>query len=170
MKKYNRSFRLYQKLWRASDNVKSARVKPSAELVLIDDVCLKADLCETYEDYVRTLCEGMEMLLNANVPHESLISHDNLRSKIEGLGDTIIDHSYADSDQLYVGLFVKLRSGLDWLKVKFYTLVRDMMRHVLDHGLKISDKLKAKIKEHLRAENPHLYRRIFHLAYKLQAS
>jgi len=172
MKQSTRNFQLYKKLWKSHDPKNVSATSDdlnSDESALIDEICFKADLCEHYEEYIQTLCNGMILLLEAGITKRSLQQHPVLQEKIHNMGDKILENSYLKSDQFYVGLFVKLRVKFDWLQAKFYKVIKNMMHHVLDCGLKISLNIKLKIEEQLKSQDYKLYQSFFIQTHKLRA-
>jgi hypothetical protein len=172
MTRSTRTFRLFKGLWSSeSPDYPSFedKLKDSPENSLIDEICFKADLCENYEDYINTLCQGMILILDAGIPRRYLEEHPLIKDKVHNMGGDILSNSHQDSDQLYVGLFVVLKVKADWLKVKFYKIIQNMMHHVLDHGLKISDNIKSKIKEQIHSQYFQLYKSLFLIPSKLHS-
>lgn len=151
---------LYQNLWKER-NSDTKQAHQSPEIALIEDVCLRVQLSHNYEEYVQKLCEGMIMLLNAKISQNTLKKHKLLMSYINQMGDQIIDNSNYESDQQYLGIFVKLRSSIERFKVKFYQLVKGLMHQVLEQGIDLSNNLKNRIRHALKTENQDLYQAIF---------
>lgn len=124
---------LYLNLWKSTEDLDTQKFR--REHVLIEEVCFRANLAYDYEDYVKTVCDGMIMLLEAKISRESLSSHKGLMTLVDKMGDEIIDNSRYGSDQQYVGIFVKLRSAVERFKVKFYKMIKDLLHQVLENGI-----------------------------------
>lgn len=171
MKYSQRLNRHYAKLWKDAGVHSSRRIheRPDKATTLIDEICFRADLCETSEGYIQALCEGMIFLIQSNVPLKSIETHRIIKQKIHALPEDILNNSRQGTDQFYVGLFAKLKLKTDWLSVKFYQIIQKMMHHVLEQGLKISPHIKQKIEQQIKQLYPELYS-LFFVSNKLSSS
>ena len=123
----------------------------------IDSFCMKADLCESLEEYVTTVCDGMIDLIKMGIPKQKILKHGVALAKLLRLGEDIIEYGPKKSDIFFVGLFVDLKIAKEWFEVRFYTIVTNMLGRIYNKGLELPIDLKRKIERLLKNENYPLY-------------
>lgn len=136
----------YANLWLTSKTERNAGHAYSDEEVQIEQLILKADLCENLESYVRTLSLGMHSILQSKSLTAAAQKNPKFKSKMKRIGLDIIEKCEEESDLYFVGVFASLKLSENWLDRKFYSLLANLIDQVIRRGLKISDILKHKIK------------------------
>ncbi|MAZ49627.1 MAG: hypothetical protein CME65_13790 [Halobacteriovoraceae bacterium] len=148
----------FRKLWSEGTQTKlSTQNFDSYYKKAVDNLCLKADLCESAEDYLLTICEGMRQLIDQGVPKNSIINHPVALAKLLRLGEDIMEVSYKKSDLFYVGLFIDLKITMNWFKIKFYQIIELLVKQITHHGKEIPDTLKEKLRLLIKKENFPLF-------------
>jgi hypothetical protein len=167
--KNRRKSRVYKGLWsqRLNPVCVESNLDSNAEYIIqsIDELCIKADLCTGLEEYINTLCLGMEHLLS-NVHNLKYVkSHLSLEDKVRRIGVDIMDQGHFESDLYYIGVFADLKLSGNWLDKKVFKVIRNLTTYVLKQGGKITDKLKEKIITKLKVLYPKKYLDYFHSEY-----
>lgn len=127
----------------------------------IDSVCMEADMCESVDDYVVSLCNGMQQLIDQGIPKSSIINHPIALNKILRLGEDIMEVSHQKSDIFYIGIFIDLRIAMNWFQKKFYQLVKLLIDQITRNAKGIPTKLKQKLIMLMQKENFTLYAQYF---------
>lgn len=148
----------YKKLWSEGTQARlSTENYDSYYKKAVDSLCLKADLCETADDYLKTICEGMQELIDQGVPKASIINHPVALAKLLRLGEDIMEVSYRKSELFYVGVFIDLKISMNWFKKKFYQMIVMLVDQISQHGKDLPEKLKNKLREMIKKENYPLF-------------
>ncbi|MAX66170.1 MAG: hypothetical protein QF441_05565 [Bacteriovoracaceae bacterium] len=123
----------------------------------IDHLCMKADMCESLESYIETICSGMIDLLKTGVPKNKILKHPLALSKILQLGEDIIEYSEKKSDLFYIGLFVEMKIASNWSHIPFYRLILNMLKKIIDKVSQLPRVLRHKIEQLVKEKNYPLY-------------
>ncbi len=123
----------------------------------IDGFCMEADLCESLEEYVETICDGMMELIKMGIPKQKLLNHSIALTKILRLGEDIIEYGKKKSDIFYIGLFVDLKIAKEWFEFRFYSVIKNMLNLIYSKSKELPNELKVKIELLLKSDNFPLY-------------
>lgn len=148
--------KIYQNLWQQHTKLSTENYETYYKKV-IDTLCLKADMCESVDEYVITVCEGMQELIDMGVPKSAIMNHPIALAKILRLGEDVMEVSYKKSDIFYIGLFIDLRISMNWFKRKFYQLIKLLIEQVVHKAKEFPEKLKYKLQALAKKENYALY-------------
>lgn len=126
-------------------NVIASRESNEHVIKAIDDLCLKADLAESVEEYSLTLCKGMKNILGLGGSTRVIQSHHNLISKILYFGRDLCEGSGKFSQMFYLGLFIDIKIASKWLEKSFYSFIIKAIRFLKRGGTFISNELKKQL-------------------------
>ena len=145
---------LYKNLWiRSAAEGKERSVAQKR----IDDLCQRADFCESVDDYVYTLCEGMQALINKGIQKEHVLNHSILLSKLLRLGEDVMETARRKSNLFYIGLFIDLRISANWFQKAFYALIQNLIEQIVRRARQLPERLKARLILLAKQENHNLY-------------
>lgn len=127
----------------------------------IDNLCLRADMCDSLESMALTICEGMKELISIGIPRQEIADHRLAFSKILSLGEDIIEKSSQGEqrpDLFYIGIFINMKITTMWHKPSFYKMVLEMFAMLNSNTTKsLPRDIKEKMEKLLKADNYPLY-------------
>jgi hypothetical protein len=120
-------------------------------------MCFKADLCESIDDYIYSICDDMEKIIKDGVPKEYLIQHPLVLEKLKRIGQDLMDYSSYETDLFYVGAFIDFKMPLYWFQESFFGMIKGLVSLCRNRVKKLPEYIKAKIRNSIREENFNLY-------------
>ena len=124
----------------------------------VDSLCLEADMCESLENYIQVLSDGMLKLLDLGIRKQDIIKHKVLFPKLIHLGEDIAQNSKYKSDMFYLGLFIDVQLTSKWFTKSFYQLISKSIQSIKAAGSFFSNAMKLKIEEMIIESNYALYK------------
>jgi hypothetical protein len=156
-----KSYHFYSKLWQNSNQdspIKLARNNyASYSKKSIDDLCLKADLCETLDDYIFSICSDMENLINQGLDKEFFIEHPLVLEKLKRIGQDLMDNSNYESDMFYVGAFIDFKMPMYWFQSSFFGMIKNLISLCRSKVQALPESIKRKIRNTIRKQNFNLF-------------
>lgn len=162
MQKKMSSKNLFLSMWETHDkdenevNVQSLVLKKS-----FDDICYKAELAETIQDYAFVICNGIKRLIKSGHNINEVLNHKNLMQKLFFLGKDMMESSSTQKDMFYLGAFVELKVYSMWHALEFYNFVLNALKMIKKNISFISDSIKERLIARLKSHNFELFNSLF---------